>query len=41
MVYDTPYLCAYSFVEGYYIIGAMPLEEAMLMKDVSVYISIF
>ncbi len=35
------YLCAYNFVEGYYIIGAMPESEAMFMKDVSVYVSIF
>lgn len=35
------YLCAYNFVEGYYIIGAMPESEAMFMKDVSVYVSTF
>ena len=35
------YLCAYHFVEGYYIIGTMPLSEAMHMKDVSIYINIF
>ena len=35
------HLCAYEFVEGYYIIGAMPSSEAMHMKNVSVYVSIF
>lgn len=38
---NKQYLCAYKFVEGYYIIGAMPLGEAMHMKNVSVYVSIF
>lgn len=36
-----PHLCAYRFAEGYHILGAMPLEEAMLMKTVSVYMNVF
>ena len=41
MVYDKEYLCSYRFVEGYYIIGAMPKYEAMFMKEVSVYVNTF
>ena len=41
MVYDKPYLCSYRFVEGYYIVGAMPKFEAMFMKEVSVYVNTF
>ena len=41
VVYDKEYLCAYRFVEGYYIIGAMPKYEAMFMKEVSVYVNTF
>ena len=40
-VYDKEYLCAYRFVEGYYIVGAMPKHEAMFMKEVSVYVNTF
>ncbi len=40
-VYNKEYLCAYRFVEGYYIIGAMPKLEAMFMKEVSVYVNTF
>lgn len=36
-----PYFCAYTFAEGYYIIGAMPKFEALFMRNVSVYVSIF
>lgn len=35
------YCLAYTFAEGYYIIGAMPKSEAMFMRNVSVYVSIF
>lgn len=35
------YLCAYHFVEGYYIIGTMPVEEAMYMKTLSGYVNTF
>ena len=41
VVYDKEYLCSYRFVEGYYIIGAMPKFEAMFMKEVSVYVNTF
>ena len=41
VVYDNEYLCSYRFVEGYYIIGAMPKYEAMFMKEVSVYVNTF
>ncbi len=40
-VYEKDYLCSYRFVEGYYIIGAMPKYEAMFMKEVSVYVNTF
>jgi serine phosphatase RsbU (regulator of sigma subunit) len=40
-VNGIPYLCAYHFVEGYYIVGTIPLSEAMYMMDVSVYVNIF
>ena len=40
-VYNKEYLCLYRFVEGYYIIGAMPKHEAMFMKEVSVYVNTF
>ena len=32
-------LCTHRFVEGYYIIGVMPKDEAMFTKEVSDYIS--
>ena len=41
VVYGEDYLCAYRFVEGYYIIGAIPKFEAMFMKEVSVYVNTF
>ena len=41
MVYDKEYLCSYRFVEGYYIVGAIPKVEAMFMKEVSVYVNTF
>ena len=41
VVYDKEYLCSYRFVEGYYIVGAMPKHEAMFMKEVSVYVNTF
>ena len=41
LVYGKEYLCAYRFVAGYYIIGAMPKVEAMFMKEVSVYVNTF
>ena len=41
VVYGEEYLCSYRFVEGYYIVGAMPKFEAMFMKEVSVYVNTF
>ncbi|MBQ3568100.1 MAG: SpoIIE family protein phosphatase, partial [Anaerotignum sp.] len=38
---SVPHLCTYRFVEGYYIIGMMPVEEAMFMKTLSVYVNVF
>ena len=35
------YLCSYTSVEGYYILGAIPKGEALFMRDVSVYLSSF
>ena len=40
-IYDKPYFLAYTFAEGYYIIGAIPKSEAMYMRNVSIYVSIF
>ena len=40
-IMGTPYLFAYTSTEGYYIIGAMTLEEAMFMRDASFYTSVF
>lgn len=40
-VNGTDYLCAYHFVEGYYIVGAMALSEAMYIKDASIYVNVF
>ncbi len=37
----TPYFCEYEFVEGYYIVGAIPKTESLFMRDVSVYLSSF
>ena len=36
-----PHLCAYHFVEGYYVIGLMSSEEAMYMKTLSGYVNTF
>ena len=41
LVYGEEYLCSYRFVEGYYIVGAIPKHEAMFMKEVSVYVNTF
>ncbi|MGN0243685.1 MAG: SpoIIE family protein phosphatase [Lachnospiraceae bacterium] len=40
-IYGNPYFYAYAFAEGYCIVGAIPENEAMYMRNVSVYISIF
>lgn len=45
-VYETQvkgkdYLFGYTCAEGFYIVGAMPVSEAMFMRDVSLYTSVF
>ena len=35
------YIAAYTVAEGYYILGAIPVDEAQFMRDVSVYLSLF
>ncbi len=39
--YSEEYIYVFTFVEGYCIIAAMPSAEAMLMRDASLYTSIF
>lgn len=39
--YSEDYIYGFTFVEGYCIIAAMPFSEAMLMRDASLYTSIF
>ena len=39
--YNEEYIYVFTFVEGYCIIAAMPFAEAMLMRDASLYTSIF
>ena len=39
--FNEEYIYVFTFVEGYCIIAAMPLAEAMLMRDASLYTSIF
>ena len=39
--FNEEYIYVFSFVEGYCIIAAMPLAEAMLLRDASLYTSIF
>lgn len=39
--FSEEYIYVFSFVEGYCIIAAMPVAEAMLMRDASLYTSIF
>ncbi len=39
--FSEEYIYAFTFVEGYCIIAAMPFAEAMLMRDASLYTSIF
>ena len=39
--FSKEYIYCFTFVEGYCIIAAMPLDEAMLMRDASLYTSIF
>ena len=39
--FSEEYMYVFTFVEGYCIIAAMPVAEAMLMRDASLYTSIF
>jgi len=39
-VYDKPSLCMYAMSEGYYIIGVMPLEEAMHTSELAIYLNV-
>ena len=39
--FSEEYIYVFTFVEGYCIIAAMPVAEAMLMRDASLYTSIF
>ena len=39
--FSEEYIYVFTFVEGYCIIAAMPTAEAMLMRDASLYTSIF
>ena len=39
--FSEEYIYVFTFVEGYCIIAAMPAAEAMLMRDASLYTSIF
>ena len=39
--FNEEYIYVFTFVEGYCIVAAMPVAEAMLMRDASLYTSIF
>ena len=39
--YDEEYMYVFKFIEGYCIIAALPISEAMFMRDASVYTSVF
>ena len=39
--YQENYLYVFTFVEGYCVIAAIPVDEAMLIRDASAYLSIF
>ncbi|MBQ0037584.1 MAG: SpoIIE family protein phosphatase [Clostridiales bacterium] len=40
-IYDESVYCMYDTTEGYYIISALPVAEAQLSRNMSVYITIF
>lgn len=40
-IYGKTYLFSFTTTEGYYIIGTIPKEEAMIMRDASLYTSAF
>lgn len=41
VVYGETSLCSYIVSEGYYIVAALPQTEAMLSRDISVYVTVF
>ena len=40
-IYGDDYFYAYTYTEGFYIIGAIPKSEAVFTRDVSTYVSVF
>lgn len=40
-VYNDKCYCMYDIVEGYYIIAALPVEEANLSRNLAIYITVF
>ena len=40
IVYDKPSYCMYVISEGYYIIGVLPVEEAMRTSEVAIYLTV-
>lgn len=40
-ILGNPYLFGFTAAEGFYILGAMPTDEAMFMRDASLYTSTF
>lgn len=40
-ILGNPYLFCFAEAEGFYILGAMPTDEAMFMRDVSIFTSTF
>lgn len=39
-VYNKPSYCMYVITEGYYIIGVLPVEEAMRTSEVAIYLTV-
>lgn len=40
-IHEETYFYAYTYTEGFYIIGAIPKSEAIFSRDVSTYVSVF
>ncbi|MBR4981347.1 MAG: SpoIIE family protein phosphatase [Lachnospiraceae bacterium] len=40
-IYEKDYFYAYTYTEGFYIIGVIPKSEAVFTRDVSTYVSVF
>ena len=38
---STPVYCSYKILDGCYVIGVIPKDDAMIMRDVSVYLGMF